>query len=82
MKIKPTRDLVLIEAVDHKKQTDSGILLQEDWKTLPMEGKILAVGPEVETLKEGDTVVFNRYASIVLEGSQRLCKERQVAGVL
>lgn len=80
--MQPVRDLVLIQADSAKTQTESGILLQEYWKTLPLIGEILEVGPQVTQVKKGDKVTFNRYSSIILEKDQRLCKESQISGIL
>lgn len=80
--MKPVRDLVLIQADSAKTQTESGILVQEEWKTLPLIGEILEVGPQVTQVKKGDRVTFNRYSSIILEKDQRLCKESQISGIL
>lgn len=77
----PTRDIVLIQADAAVKQTASGLLLEESWKTLPLEGEVLAVGPLVTTVKAGDRVGFNRYASTILENDQRLCQEKQILWV-
>ena len=78
MIIKPKRDILLIQADPAVTQTASGILLNESWKTLPLEGTVLAIGPEVKSIKVGDRVGFNRYASTILPDDQRLCQERQV----
>lgn len=80
--MQPVRDLVLIQADSAKTQTESGILVQEEWKTLPLTGEILEVGPQVTQVKKGDKVTFNRYSSIILEKDQRLCKESQISGIL
>lgn len=78
MKIKPARDIVLIKADKPKGESESGILISEEWKTLPLTGKILAVGPDVTSVKVGDRVGFNRYASIILENDNRLINQRQL----
>lgn len=76
--MQPLRDVLLIKADQVKKQTDNGILISEQWKSLPLTGEVLAVGPEVTAVQVGDRVGFNRYASIVLEGDDRLINERQL----
>ena len=80
--MKPTRDLVLIEADKPKKQTDSGLYVVEDWKTLPMTGTVKEVGPKVSEVKVGDRVVFERYSALVLEGDMRMCKELNILAKL
>ena len=76
------RDIVLIKADKPRKQTKTGILVVEDWKTLPPVGEVLAIGPMVRNIKVGDRVMFERYSSIILENDERLCKEGHIFGVV
>lgn len=76
--MKPLRDLVLVKADKPKNQTDSGFFLVENWKTLPLTGKVLAVGPLVTSVKKGDTIGFARYGTVILPDDQRLCKESHI----
>lgn len=78
MTIDPTRDLVLIKADKPKEQTSSGLFIQEEWKSLPPTGEVVAVGPEVQDFKVGDRVLFARYATVILEDDLRLCPERHI----
>jgi chaperonin GroES len=88
--MQPFRDLVLIEADTPNNQTQSGLLIQETWKTLPPTGKVLAVGPEVTSVKTGDKVVFERYGAImgyldpndIDVKNHRLCKESHLLAVI
>ena len=73
---------MLLKADKPRKQTKSGILISEDWKTLPPKGEVLAVGPLVKQVKPGDRVLFERYASIILENDERLCKEGHIFGMI
>ena len=82
MKIKPLRDNVLLEADKPAKQSASGILIQEDWKSVPPTGRVLAIGPDCEGISVGDTVLFNRYGSITVEDDIRLCQMSHILGVL
>lgn len=78
----PVRDILLIKVDPPKTKTASGFLIQEEWKTLPPVGVIVAVGPEVkQPLKIGDRVLFERYASVILRNDYRLCKESHVIAV-
>lgn len=79
MAMQPLTDRVLVEVEEAKKATASGILLQEDWKTLPPHGTILAVGPDVTQVKVGDKVIFERYAAVIMgERNQRMCQEKHI----
>jgi chaperonin GroES len=72
LKLKPLGSRVVIKALDREEITKSGIVLPDTAKEKPQEGKVLAVGPgdrhpdtgqriPVE-LKEGDRVLFQKYA--------------------
>ena len=82
MTIQPQRDIVLIKADSAKTKTKTGLLLAENWKSLPLQGEVLAVGEDVTNITVGDRVAFNRYASIILDDDQRLCSQKQVLGVI
>jgi co-chaperonin GroES (HSP10) len=82
MNYTPTRDIVLVKADSPKEKTESGLLLQENWKTLPLEGTVLATGPDVVHVKTGDRISFMRYATVILEDDQRLCNERHIYATL
>lgn len=76
--IQPLRDVILIKADKAQKSTDSGLLISEDWKTLPLTGTVLAIGPQVTDVAIGDRVGFARYASIILPDDERLCNQRHL----
>ena len=56
--------------------------MQEQWKTLPPFGTVLAIGPDVTKVKVGDRVVFERYSAVMLKGQERLCKESHILATL
>ena len=70
-KLKPLGSRVVIKALDREEQTKTGIYLPDTAKEKPQEGRVMAVGPgerdedgkrvPVE-LKEGDRVLFQKYA--------------------
>ncbi len=70
-KLSPLGDRVVIKPTPREEMTKSGIVLPDTAKEKPQEGKVLAVGPgdrdedgkriPVE-LKEGDKVLFQKYA--------------------
>jgi chaperonin GroES len=71
-KLKPLGSRVVIKALDREEITKSGIVLPDTAKEKPQEGRVLAVGPgdrHPDTgqripvdLKEGDRVLFQKYA--------------------
>jgi chaperonin GroES len=80
--ITPLKDIVLVVVDKPKQQTASGLYVQEEWKTLPPVGKVVAIGPLVTSVKPGDKILFDRYASIILENDERLCKESHIHGII
>jgi chaperonin GroES len=70
MKQKPLKDRVLIEPMEAEEKTASGIIIPDSAKEKPQKGKVVAVGDgkkdEPMTVKEGDTVVYGKYAGTEL----------------
>ena len=64
-----TRTNILLKQQEKAKQSTGGIFLPESSTMKPLQGTIEGVGPDVETVKKGDEVLFDRFAGvqIVLE---------------
>lgn len=66
MKVKPLADRVLIQPNAAEEVTVSGIIIPDSAKEKPLKGKVLAAGEgtkdETMVVKEGDTVLFGKYA--------------------
>ena len=66
MNIKPLADRVLIEPTAAEEVTMGGIIIPDSAKEKPLKGTIVAVGngtkDEEMILKEGDTVLYGKYA--------------------
>ena len=63
MKIKPLGKRVLIKQVEQEEVTKSGIVLPGTAsKEKPIIGEVLAVGKDVEDVKAGDKVIFEKYS--------------------
>jgi len=77
MNFKPLGDRLLVERVEETNTTASGIIIPDNAKEKPSEGKVLAIGSEVEEVKEGDVVVFGKYSGteLVLDGKEYLVLE-------
>lgn len=71
MKIKPLADRVLIEPAEAEQKTASGIIIPDTAKEKPLRGRIVAAGngtkDEQMVLKEGDEVLYGKYAGTELE---------------
>jgi chaperonin GroES len=71
MKVNPIRDRVLIKPLDSETVTKSGLVIPDNAKEKPMQGKVLGVGTGKLTtegitvplvIKEGDTVMYSQWA--------------------
>lgn len=78
MNIRPLADRVLINPTAAEEVTMSGIIIPDSAKEKPLRGTVLAVGTgtkdEPMLLKEGDEVLYGKYAGteIELEGVKYL----------
>ncbi|MDR1097273.1 MAG: co-chaperone GroES [Tannerella sp.] len=71
MSIKPLADRVLIKPADAEEKTASGIIIPDSAKEKPLKGVVIAVGKgtkdEEMVLKEGDNVLYGKYAGTEIE---------------
>jgi len=71
MSIKPLADRVLIKPADAEEKTASGIIIPDSAKEKPLKGEVIAVGTgtkdEEMVLKEGDQVLYGKYAGTEIE---------------
>lgn len=71
MNIRPLADRVLIEPAAAEEVTLGGIIIPDSAKEKPLKGKVLAAGngtkDEPMELKEGDTVLYGKYAGTEIE---------------
>lgn len=78
MKLKPLADRVLIQPTPAEETTLAGIIIPDSAKEKPLKGTVIAAGngtkEEEMILKEGDTVLYGKYAGteIELEGEKYL----------
>ena len=71
MNIKPLADRVLILPAPAEEKTIGGIIIPDTAKEKPLKGEVVAVGKkkknEEMVLKEGNTVLYGKYAGTELE---------------
>ena len=71
MNVKPLADRLIIRPAQAEEVTAAGIIIPDSAKEKPLKGTVIAVGPgtkdEVMELKDGDTVLYGKYAGTELE---------------
>ena len=94
MKIRPLGNRILVLRVDEEEKTSGGIIIPDSAKEKPQEGKIVAAGPGKVNekgeripldVKEGDRVLFNKYAGndIKIDGIEHLImQEDDILGIV
>ncbi|MFZ3010007.1 MAG: co-chaperone GroES [Candidatus Microsaccharimonas sp.] len=65
--IKPLADRVVAVKEQSTSRTTSGLYLPENAKEKPVTAKVVAVGPDVKTLKIGDKIVYKDYSTTELK---------------
>jgi len=76
---KPLGLRILVERLEEESKTASGIIIPDNAKEKPLEGKVIAISKEVEEdenlpINEGDIVVFAKYSGtdITIDGKEYL----------
>ena len=71
MNLKPLADRVVILPAPAEEKTVGGIIIPDTAKEKPLQGKVMAVGhgtkDEEMVLKEGDNVLYGKYAGTEIE---------------
>lgn len=71
MNIKPLADRVLVNPTPAEEVTMAGIIIPDSAKEKPLKGTVLATGngtkDEEMVVKEGDTVLYGKYAGTEVE---------------
>ena len=69
--VKPLADRVLVRPVAAEEKTVGGIIIPDSAKEKPLKCEVIAVGngtkDEQMVLKQGDTVLYGKYAGTELE---------------
>ena len=89
MNIKPLADRVLIQPAEAEKTTASGIVIPDSSEKKPVRGKVIAVGEgtkdEKMVLKEGDNVLYGKYAGTEVEDGDTkypIMRQSDVLGII
>lgn len=79
--VRPLGIRLLVRNEDAAEKTPGGILLPDSAKTKPNRGTVVRIGPKVADVKEGQTVLFGRYAGLEFDPEDKslvLLKEEDV----
>jgi chaperonin GroES len=94
MKIRPLHDRILVKRLEGEEKTVGGIIIPDNAKEKPMEGKVVAVGNgkvlengTVRKLevKAGDRVLFSKYSGseVKMDGAEHLIlTEGDILGII
>ena len=74
MNFKPLGERLLVERVEEPTTTASGIIIPDNAKEKPSQGKVVALSKEVEDVQAGDVIVFGKYSGseLVVDGNDYL----------
>ena len=74
MNFKPLGERLLVERVEEPTTTASGIIIPDNAKEKPSQGKVVALSKEVEDVQVGDVIVFGKYSGseLVVDGNDYL----------
>ena len=88
MKIKPLADRVLIQPTPAEETTISGIIIPDSAKEKPLRDTVIATGEgtkdEKMIVKEGDTVLYGKYAGTEVEldgGKFLIMRQNDILGI-
>lgn len=88
MDFTPLGQRVLIERVEESTTTASGIIIPDNAKEKPLNGKVVAISKNIAEqgqIAVNDTVVFGKYAGteLSLDGKEYLVmEEKEILGIL
>ena len=94
MQVKPLQDRVLVERVADETKTVGGIIIPDNNKEKPQEGRVVATGSGYRRddgsvrpleVKEGDTILFGKYSGteVKVESQEYLImKEDDILGII
>lgn len=93
MKIRPLQDRILVKRLEGEEKTSGGIIIPDNAKEKPMEGKVIAVGNgkfldgtlQKPDLQVGDKIIFSKYAGseVKIDGDEHIImREDDILGVV
>ena len=65
--MQPTKNNIIVNRIESEKITDSGLILQSNMGE-PDKAQIISLGPKVDEVQVGDTVLINWNKAVKIEG--------------
>ncbi len=94
MQLRPLHDRVLVKRLEGEEKTKGGIIIPDNAKEKPMEGKVMAAGKGARgedgkvvplDVKKGDRILFGKWSGteVKLNGEDLLImKESDIMGII
>ena len=82
MNFKPLGERVLVERVEETNTTVSGIIIPDNAKEKPSEGKVVAVSKDANDVAVDDVVVFGKYSGTELTLDAKVYLVLEVSDIL
>lgn len=82
---KPLGDRVFVKFMEEMERTAGGIYIPDAAKEKPQRGSVEAVGKDVEEVKVGDIILFDKYAGSKINIDNQdylIVKEDEILGIL
>ena len=65
--MQPTRDNIIVNRIQNERKTESGLILQSN-NGQPDKAQVVSVGPKVDEVQVGDTILINWNQATKIEG--------------
>jgi chaperonin GroES len=77
--LQPLGDYVVARAEEAETKTKSGLYLPENAKEKPKTAKVVATGPAVKQVKNGDRIVYKSFSTteVKVEGTEYILVEEK-----
>lgn len=77
--LQPLGDFVVAQAEEAETKTKSGLYLPENAKEKPKTAKVVATGPAVRQVKNGDRIVYKSFSTteVKVEGTEYILVEEK-----
>lgn len=65
--MRPLNDKIIVQPDEREEKSAGGVILPDDMQQEQTAGKVIAVGPEVDGVAEGELVVYAKYGGTEIQ---------------